>query len=98
MKIKITKEEQDQLMEKGQIILLGDLFPKDGKLKKLERQVTRCKTSKTKLVSYKDNYYQFDVVMDIIEHYFSTLSYTIYDDVTSKMEQEETESTNNEVR
>lgn len=96
-KIKVTKEEQDQLMEQGQIILLGDLFSKDGKLKKLERQVTRCKTNNTKLVSYKDGYYQFDDIRDIIEHYFNTISYIIYDEITSKIEQEETESVNNEL-
>lgn len=89
-KIKLSKEEQDQLMELGQIILLGDLFPRDGKLKKLERQVTKCKTNKIKLVSYRDNYYQFSDVRDIIERYLGTISYTIFDEVVNAMEQEMT--------
>lgn len=98
--IKITKEEYDKLMEKRQIILLGDLFPKDGKLKMLQKQLTDCtKYYKTKLVSYKDNYYSFNDVRDIIEKHLSTISYTIFEEVTTKMEQEleETEINNNEL-
>ncbi len=92
-KIKISKEEQDQLIEQRQIILLGDLFPKNGKLEMLQKQLTHCtKYDNTKLVSYKDNYYSFSDVRDIIEKFFDTISYTIYDEITTEMEQENIEN------
>lgn len=87
-KIKINEQEYNQFMENNQVIYLGDLFPKDGNLKKFQKQLTNYDLCEIKLVSYKQNYFLYDDVRDMIQRYLETFSYKVYEEIETIMEEE----------
>jgi len=87
-KIKITEQEYNQFMENNQIIYLGDLFPKDGNLKKFQKLLSSYDLCETKLISYKQNYFLYDDVRNMIQRYLENFSYKVYKEIETVMEEE----------